>query len=317
MKSQKGFLGKMLESKTGYSYTNTRVRVMKSRLLEKEDYDRIMKMSVNELTRFLGETDYKKEIEELSTRYSGAELIENAANKNLENSFKRIYDFAIQASSKQVKLYFAKYDAFNILTLLRGKLSNENPENIVNNFIVVGKLQREFLEKCARDSKTMDELIEYLKGTEYYSIIKENQKDFGRMEDAIYKKMYSKMLENAEKDLKELILAEIEMKNKLNILRAKRANYAQYENAILPCGKKLKRLLRETEKMEDTAKFTIEIKKQLINKGLKLVHRFGKNISPIAGYFIAKENEVRNLRLISRLKSAKFEESLINEQVVI
>jgi len=290
---------------------------MKSKLLEKEDYDRIMKMSVNELTRYLGETDYKKEIDELSTKYSGIELIENAMNKNLENSFKKIYGFAIQASHKQIELYFTKYDAFNILTLLRGKLSNENPENIVNNFVCVGKLKKEFLEKGARECKTFDEAIDYLKETEYYSAIKENQKDFGRMEDAVYGKMYENMLHNAEHDLREIILAEIEMKNKLNILRAKRSNYTQYEKIILPYGKKLKQLLKETEKMEDKAKFTIEIKKQQINKGLKLVHRFKKNIGPLAGYFIAKENEVRNLRLISRLKQSDFEEPMILEQVVV
>ncbi|MEK6973509.1 MAG: V-type ATPase subunit [archaeon] len=317
MKYLNAFSNKLFENKAGYAYTNTRVRVMKSKLLEKEDYDRIMKMSVNELTRFLGETDYKREIDELSTRYSGMELIENAMNKNLENSFKRIYGFAIQASHKQIELYFTKYDAFNVLTLLRGKLSNENPENIVNNFICVGKLKKEYLEKGARECKSFDEAVEYLKDTEYYRTIKEKQKDFGKMEDAVYIQMYLKMLENSETDLRKIILAEVEMKNKLNLLRAKRANYAQYENIIIPYGKKLKALLKETEKMEDKAKFTIEIKKELINKGLKLVHRFKKNIGPVAGYFIAKENEVRNLRLISRLKSAKFEESLINEQVVI
>lgn len=310
----------LFESSAGYAYTNTRVCVMKSKLLKKADYDRILKMDESEIARFLGETEYKQEMNLLGAKYSGVELIEYALNKNLENSFKKIFDFAIQSSRKQIRPYFEKWDLWNTKMFLRGKLANKTDEEVMNVLVLVGKLRKEFFEQGVKQAKNLDEAVEFLKGTEYYSVIKENKQDFGKMEDALDKKYYEKMLNESESILMKIILLEVSIKNKLNFLRAKKSGLAEKEmqNFLINAGaKQLRALKKELAKVEDSPKIRIDLEKQLIKMGLKLVHSFGKNIGPIMGYFITKENEVRNLRLISRAKHCNLSEELIKQQIVI
>ena len=64
-------------------YTYARVSVMRSKLLKRDDYNRLMKMKLNDIIRFLQETEYKKEMDEIAMNYSGIDLVEFALNKNL------------------------------------------------------------------------------------------------------------------------------------------------------------------------------------------------------------------------------------------
>ena len=50
-----------------YIYVCTRMRVRKAKLLPKEEYMRMLNMSLPEITRLIGETEYKQEIDELAT----------------------------------------------------------------------------------------------------------------------------------------------------------------------------------------------------------------------------------------------------------
>ena len=73
-----------------YPYTYVRVMVMKSLLFKKDDYHKMLKMGFNEIAKFLQDTNYKKEISELGTEHSGADLLELALNRNLAASFKKL-----------------------------------------------------------------------------------------------------------------------------------------------------------------------------------------------------------------------------------
>ena len=73
-----------------YPYTYVRSNVMKSLLLKKEDYHKLLKMSLPEITRYLQESEYKREIDELAGRFKGIDLIELAINKNLVNCFNKL-----------------------------------------------------------------------------------------------------------------------------------------------------------------------------------------------------------------------------------
>ncbi|MCK9308426.1 MAG: V-type ATPase subunit, partial [Methanoculleus sp.] len=57
-----------------YIYACTRMRVRRSMLIPREDYLRMLNMSLPEITRFIGETNYRSEIDELGTSFSGINL---------------------------------------------------------------------------------------------------------------------------------------------------------------------------------------------------------------------------------------------------
>ena len=54
-----------------YIYVSTRLRVRKAKLLPPEEYQRMLNMSLPEIIRLIGETEYQKEVDELGTSFEG------------------------------------------------------------------------------------------------------------------------------------------------------------------------------------------------------------------------------------------------------
>ena len=47
-----------------YPYTYARVSAMKGKLIQRDQYQKMLRMGTNEVTKFLQETEYRKEIDE-------------------------------------------------------------------------------------------------------------------------------------------------------------------------------------------------------------------------------------------------------------
>ncbi|MBS3119855.1 V-type ATPase subunit, partial [Candidatus Woesearchaeota archaeon] len=138
-------------------YTFVRVSVMKSRLLRKEDYDRLLKMSVPEITGFLGQTEYKKEIDELAMRHSGSELVELALNKNLVSTFRKLLRISDDNLNEFISVFFKRNDIWNLSLVLRAKFSGMNPEEVRDMFLPVGQFPQEELE--AMLEKSIEDIV--------------------------------------------------------------------------------------------------------------------------------------------------------------
>lgn len=294
---------------SGYTYTNTRVKAMKGKLLKRDEFEKFVKMSIPEITRYLQETEYNKEITELAPKFSGINLVEYSLNKNLENMFSKTLNFAIQQAKKEIRIYLRKYDIANIKTILRGKFSKVSNEKVVNELIAGGDLSRNLLEHIIKDSSSLEQAVESFKDTEYYSILRKFSNDFNKLEDELDKFYYRMVLQQGGKELKEYIRMEISIKNALNRLRAKKAN--------------IKIELVEGEKgiavpfQQDSVEARVFMKKLLINRAIRMVHEIKRNFRPVLGYFIAKENEIANIRILARGKHSHIDENLIKEQLVI
>ncbi len=296
---------------SGYAYTNTRVRAMKSKLLKDIDFHKMMKMSLDEIARFLEETEYKKEIDSLALKYSGVNLIETGLNKNLENSFRRVFDFSIQASREQIQLYLERFDLWCIKTVLRGKFANVSDEEILNGLIAVGKFRRSFFENVIRNSKGLNPAVEMFKETEYYPILKKFSGNLGKMEDELDKYYYEKVLSLSEKELRDFSEFEI---GTLNALSKFRSKHLAIKLELLPDGKNLDEIVSKSSNAIEAEKI---LKKKLVEKGLKMLNKFQRSIGPVLAYFIAKQNEVDNIRIIARGKHSGLDDKIIEEQLVI
>lgn len=290
-------------------YTYTRVKAMKAKLLKDEDYQKFLKMSLEEITRYLQETEYNKEITELAVKSSGINLVEYGLNKNLENMFTKIWRVALQDVKDQIRIYLRRYDVANMKTILRGKFSKVSNEVINNELIASGELSRDFLERVVKESSTIEDVIVHFKRTEYYTILKKFSNDLTKTEDELDKFYYSIALDTAGKDLKEFIQMEIAVKNTLNRLRGKKANI---NVEIIPGEKKV-----TVPYQEDSIEARVFVKKLLIERAIRMVHEAKRNLKPVLGYFIAKENEINNLRILTRGRHAGLSEELIQKQLVI
>jgi V/A-type H+-transporting ATPase subunit C len=95
-----------------YIYVCTRLRVRRSLFLPREDLLRMLNMELPEIVRFIGETEYKKEIGELSTLCAGTDLdlLEMALSWNMAKEFHRILGIIPDGLRGFTSAYLRRWD---------------------------------------------------------------------------------------------------------------------------------------------------------------------------------------------------------------
>jgi V/A-type H+-transporting ATPase subunit C len=128
-------------------------------------------MDTYQITRFLGESQYKKEITELGVKATGFQLIDLALNKNIAEVYQKILGYTEGDLTTLLGAYLQREDIWNIKTILRGKSYNAKPEEIMKAVRSAGKYPESYWQNIVQQSKTVPEAIELLKGNEYFEII--------------------------------------------------------------------------------------------------------------------------------------------------
>jgi len=140
---------------------------MKSKLLKKDDYDKLMKMKTNEFIKFLEETEYKKEVDELAIHHKGMELLELAVNKNLTRTYEKLKRITEEGLKELIQLYLKRNDLWNIKTVLRAIFVKEKIEFLEDVLIPVGSLKKDLLVELAKQG-TVREALELLAKSKTY-----------------------------------------------------------------------------------------------------------------------------------------------------
>src|ERR1035437_4915353 len=168
---------KKKKGSSNYAYAVTRVRVMKSKLLPKESYPRLLNMGIDEITRFIQESEYKNDVDELAMKYSGGDLAEHALNRNLAFTFDKLYYSSLfeaigKPKSKDRKLLtrFIKLevDVKNLSNLFRLKKSGVEQSDDIMPLMIEGGLELN-TEKLA--PLPYGEFVNELQKTHYWNSI--------------------------------------------------------------------------------------------------------------------------------------------------
>jgi V/A-type H+/Na+-transporting ATPase subunit C len=131
--------------KGNYAYACARVRAKKSALLGKDTFPKFLMMDLNEIGRFLGETNYETEMTELGARYEGVNLIELGTSRNLARIYKEILGFTQGELREMVASYLNRWDQWNVKTILRGKYYGATVDEVREDLVPAGKLKEEDL----------------------------------------------------------------------------------------------------------------------------------------------------------------------------
>lgn len=161
-----------LISTGNYPYVCARVRARRALLLSRDVYSKLFMMDVPQITRFLGESQYKKEITELGIKYEGLELTEIALNTNMAEVYHQILGYCDGDLYEMLSAYLQREDVWNIKTILRGKFYNATPEEIMKTIRAAGRYPEDYWKKIIQTSKTVNDVIENLEGNEYYQTLK-------------------------------------------------------------------------------------------------------------------------------------------------
>lgn len=213
-----------------YVYVCTRLRVRKSKLIPRQEYLRLLNMGIPEITRFIEETQYKKEIDELASSFHGIDLLELALSWNLAKEYQSIQDITPGVLKRFTQSYLRKWDIQNVLTILRGKAQGMKAGKIREILVPGGELDKTFLDRLLTEDSP-ERIVEALKGKSIHPVIAAGiataieEESFAKIENDLYKQFYENLLEEARSGFKggkqflEYILLDIDMINIRNMFR--------------------------------------------------------------------------------------------------
>jgi len=190
-----------------YIYVCTRMRVRKSKLIPREEYMRMLNMSLPEITRIIQETEYKQEIDELSSVFKGIDLIEVALSWNLAKEYQKILEITPGNLKQFTRSYLRRWDIQNVLIILRGKMQGEKVGKIKEILVPAGSLDREILDRLLTEDSA-EKIVEALKGKWIYKVISrefpsaKESGSFSRMENELYKQFFSEIIAEADSGIK-------------------------------------------------------------------------------------------------------------------
>jgi len=278
-----------------YSYTYVRVVVMRTLLFKRDDYQKMLKMSFSEIAKFLQDSNYRKEINELAAQYSGADLIELALNRNLAESFRKLLRISSPEIGMLVGEYLKRKDIEDIKTILRGKFTNTDEKTVAASIMGAGTFDRGFLLSLLKKESAEDVLkaMKINNLPEFKIALKDfkEKNNLAGIENALDKYYYINIIKFSRRlpkqgDLfRQFLRKEVDILNILTLLRLKKHNFRKGEikNFIIPYDNKAKDLwisnLVNADGLDNLAKLLEKTEyRNIISKGMEEFKKTGSLI---------------------------------------
>lgn len=133
-----------------FDYGNARLRALKSQLLRRADYERLIDSgSVEGLLAGLLHTAYRPAVETALARQAGPAAVGDALRRDLAQTINRRRHFYAGEAGVWVMRALLPYDVFNIKTVLRGLRSQVPADHILNATLPLGALDEQALRTLA------------------------------------------------------------------------------------------------------------------------------------------------------------------------
>ncbi len=250
-------------------YVNARVRSRRAALFADEDYRKLVRMGPSGIARFMEETEYEREINQLGTRFSGVDLIEYALNQNLARHFEDLLDWSNGRVYDRIARYLRKFDVWNLKTIIRGIYTDTPAEEIETDLIRAGELEESTIDRLLEVDE-IEDAIEVLGRTMYYEPLSEAYEVYEEtgvlvpLENALDREFYEHLLDDLGRPSEgpdalyvEFLQAEIDFRNARNALRLARSGSgldpAEYyiEGGVLFDESELSRLVTDYDELVD------------------------------------------------------------------
>lgn len=349
------FLTRLVGGGGNYAYVTARVRAKKTQLLTADQYPKLLAREASDIARTLQEGQYKSEIDELAARYRGAELVERATRLNLGRTYGQILGFATGQLQITIAAYLARYDVYNVKTILRGKFAGAKPEDILDETVPAGSLAPRLAE-LARLEK-IDDVVEALRHTPFHKVLAQQLEgrqvsNLIEVENALDIAYYATLLEsvgssgNADRAFQKWIRNEIDVVNLKTLFRLRFARVTDWEPYFLAGGTDVSReaagrIVRGTDEeviaevsqldvapeVVDAARSSLAsgnlnaiataIDKELIRDARDFSHRAPLSVLPVVDFILHKKIEADNLRAIAYGKQTGLPTQTIEELLIL
>lgn len=306
-----------------YAYAVGRVRAMETRLLDRGKIDRMVESSSGEeALKVLGETEYAEHLAALKSIYDYDDM--------LEQELRRVYVEIRRFTPDQelINLFTRKFDYHNLKVFFKAHKLGETREDLLVKDI--GNIPLPVLRRAVEEDDFRDLPNGMRTAAEQLSEAFRLEANPQLVDLLLDRAMFLETMESVEKlgssFLKKYFIYYIDLLNIKTYLRVKRSGKPRefLEQALLPCGEldmsRLVQLIDPLEVLLDRLLYSPYI--QVLEDGIqwyqktdsltrleKLMDDFllgyikkAKYITfgpePIAAYLLAKENEVKLIRII-------------------
>ncbi len=135
-----------------YAYLNARVRAMGAELLTAEFYEQILSVESEDLlVDALLNSTYAAALREALTVRRGVAAVESALRRSFQATCAKILSIAPQEPRALLAVQLNVWDAANVVTLVRGKLTRTEPEDIMAGVLPAGELDEAKLAELAAE----------------------------------------------------------------------------------------------------------------------------------------------------------------------
>ncbi len=343
--------------KGNYAYLVARVKAKKAGLLKEDAYSKMLMMSLPEISRFISESGYQKEITELTGRYDGVDLIEHATYVNMARLFRGILEASQGELHEMIAADLGRWDSWNLKVILRGRSFGLSVDGIKEDLVPAGELDLAQLEKlmaCETDEDLLT-MFGRMQGAPVPQDVLSRYKEENNLaviEDYLDKCFYEKLLLSIDPSSRpkrlyqDFIRNEIDITNLETILKLKKEGISGEDvlQFVIPGGKQIDRKLAtqlaNAESLSAMANdlaqldFYEEIKPALENtdslreivaaltkyhneQAKTFSHLYPLSVIPVVDFMIHKENEVNNIRIIARGLDSGLDREVIKGLLVV
>jgi len=149
--------------KSNYPYAVARVQAKRAKLIPPRDYEKILKMDVSEITRFIEDSAYKAEVDELGARFSGLDLLEAALTVNEERTYASVRRMLEGPGGALIELFLARHLVNDLKTLFRGKNAGASREDLLKELLLEDlDTYGMFQPLLSEDVRTFDDIVQAL-----------------------------------------------------------------------------------------------------------------------------------------------------------
>jgi V/A-type H+/Na+-transporting ATPase subunit C len=143
--------GNMTVPETDIGYANARLRGMRSHLLPRDFYERLIETpDVAQVVKTLMGTGYGADLEGEVVHGFTSDVIDEALRVNMVRAYRKVLSFVDPKARKLLSTLLGRWDVFNIKTVLRGAHNHVALDEIKSSFFPAGYLGVDELEALTR-----------------------------------------------------------------------------------------------------------------------------------------------------------------------
>ncbi len=223
-----------LSSALKYSYSNARVKAMRSRLLTNEQMRQIFDAKdESTILSVLMQTDYRQDLEEYGGMSIKSQLVDFALSNNIARNMELLNRVAPKEDKEMMRSITGSFEISNIKLAMHAKARNIPFESISRYIVGTGQYGKENIKQLMQENTVEMMISRFMINSPYASMLQETLDEYRRssniatavyaMERAYYNMLASLSVEVAKHDanVAQVIKHSIDMHNIILAFRAK------------------------------------------------------------------------------------------------